>query len=205
MQPPRAHSQSEACLYLKVAACEACSQGPLELQAPPHTQPSPSGGATTLGRLAARCAHCGARREFVFVWPEAPDGAGASDEPINPTAEPSEIIDAAQWLSLHSLLVESADRAADKAEKRRLTSQAAQCLDEALRFYTEDDELPPQSAFTAASSRQAFAEHPEKFARQSLRDMRAKLPSVSPHGGPAAARADRRWWQFWKRRPAPGR
>lgn len=204
MQPPRAHSQSEACLYLKVAACAACSQGPMELQGRPEAQPGPSGGPTTLGRLAARCAHCGAQREFVFVWPEAPAGAGASDGPINPTSEPSEIIDAAQWLSLHYLLVESADRAADKGEKRRLISQAAQCLEEALRFYTEDDELPPQSAFSAASSRQAFAEHPEKFARQTLRDMRAKLPSVPPPPGRATSQADRRWWQFWKRRPAAG-
>ena len=203
MQPPRAHSQSEAYLYLKVAACAACSQGPMELQGCPEAQPGAPGRATELGRLAARCAHCGAECEFVFLWPEAP--AGASDGPINPTPEPSEIIDAAQWLSLHYLLVESADRAAGKVERRRLTSRAAQCLEEALKFYTEDDELPPQSAFFAASSRQAFAEHPEKFARQTLRDMRAKLPSVPPPPGPKAHRDERRWWQLWKRRAAAGR
>ncbi len=209
MQPPRAHSQSEACLYLKVTACEACSQGPLELQGRPEAQPRPSGGGATLGRLAARCAHCGAQQEFVFLWPEPPaagreaGSGGAGAEPINPTPEPSEIIDAAQWLSLHYLLVESAEPTAAKAEKRRTTSQAALCLGEALKFYAEDDELPPQSAFFTASSRQAYTEHPEKFARQTLRDMRAKLPNVPPSPVPpprhAGAAGDRPWWRFWKR------
>ena len=101
------------------------------------------------------------------------------------------------------MLVESASKAAEKARGRELTFQAAQCLDEAMRFYTADDDLPPETAFFTDRSRQAYAEHPEKFARETLRLMRRKLPDVNMMvrrlAREAAGTAPKRWWQFWKK------
>ncbi|KPK84505.1 MAG: hypothetical protein AMJ81_05330 [Phycisphaerae bacterium SM23_33] len=200
----RAHSLTEAYLYLRVTPCPDCSGGPWQVQDQPaataDAPPQPPPGRA----LRARCQQCGARREFVLEGVEPPAGglAPGPAEVINPTPAASEIIDLGQWVSLFYLLVGSADRAADKAETRRLTFQAAQCLDEALKFYAGDDELPPPSAFFVESSRQAFAEHPEKFARQRLRDLRGKLPDhrvMARHLARDANRKERkRWWPFWK-------
>ena len=191
MPPLRAHSQIEARLYLQVVPCEACSHGPWESSAP-----APTGEGTW--RFRATCTHCSAQREFEFaLGPLAiPDGGA---ERINPTSDPSEIIDAGQWLSLHYLLMESAQDTEDRVGKRQLTSQAAQSLAEALKFYTADDELPPETAFFTESSRHAFADHPERFARQKLRDMRDRLPKApTPPGTPDQPKTP--WWKFWRRR-----
>ena len=205
MQPLRAHSWAEAHLYLKVTHCTQCSRGPWEVQ----TERRAAGPQT----VRARCLHCGAEKEFTF---ECPPPAGAEDadvaaghagdlpaELINPSPEPSEIIDVGQWLSLFYHLVETANKAETKAGTRRLTFQAAQCLDEALKFYPADDALPPPAAFFTQASREAFAKVPEKFARERLRDIRSKLPEMRVMIGRIALDAGKagkkRWWQFWKR------
>jgi len=206
MQPLRAHSWAEAHLYLKVTPCEQCSQGPWEVR--------PEGQDPGSGKVRARCLHCGAEKDFIFecspsVESEGPDAAAVrqlqdSDiELVNASSEASRIIDVAQWLSLFSLFVETASKTSDKAESRRVSFLAAQCLDEAMKFYGEDDELPPQSALFTDSAREAFAKHPERFARSRLRDMRNKLPDPRVMAGvlsrQAGRPAERRWWQFWKR------
>ena len=68
MQPLHAHSRCEAGLYLKVVACDNCSQGPF---APEQTIFE----STDVWEVLARCAHCQAQREFIFAWP-APEAAG---------------------------------------------------------------------------------------------------------------------------------
>lgn len=203
MQRLGAHSLTEAYLYLKVTPCPDCSGGPWEVQDEPSAAdapPQPPAGRA----LRARCQQCGAERQFLLEGVEQPAGQvpPGPTEAINPAPAASEIIDLGQWLSLFYLLVGSADRAADKAEIRRQAFRAAQCLDEALKFYSGDDELPPPSAFFVESSRQAFAEHPEKFARQRLRDMRGKLPDHRVMARrltrDAGRNQQKRWWQFWK-------
>jgi hypothetical protein len=203
MEPLRAHSWAEAHLYLKVTPCEACSRGPWEVKA----EPDETQGHT----LRARCLSCGAEKEFIFECPAEPDAKpldvaeleALPVELISSSASPSEIIDLGQWLSLFYHLVETASKAKDKDNTRRLTFQAAQCLDEALKFYTADGELPPQSAFFTEASRGAFAGQPERFARERLRDMRSKLPDMRLMASRLARDARKtgqsRWWQFWKR------
>jgi len=211
MSAMRAHSPGEARLYLKVTPCSACGQGPWETQQAGADSTAPAASPDRLLTLNARCAHCGAERAFVFQCSPADPGRPAdarhhaepAGETINPTERPSEIIDLGQWLSLFHLLAETAEGPSEKPEARRDAWLAAQCLDEALKFYPSDDELPAESAFTTDASRQAFAEHPEWFARQRLRDMRERLPGLR---GPARRPADeartgspRPWWKFWKR------
>lgn len=199
MQPLCAHSWAEAHMYLKVTPCPNCSRGPWEI-----TSEQPPTESLT---LLARCLHCRTEKKFLFECAGAPPGPEDSPdlpiELINPTPEPSRIIDLGQWLSLFYMLVEKASSTGG-AESRRGGFQAAQCLDEALKFYTEDDELPPTSAFFVKASRQAFAEHPEKFARQRLRDMRNKLPDLrimaKRIARDAGEKKPKHWWQFRKAR-----
>jgi len=204
MQPLRAHSWAEAYLYLKVTPCPACAQGPWELQVerPATVEGSARSPGGQVRSLRAKCLHCGAQQEFIFhcANPDPEDPPRPALERINPGPEPSEIIDLGQWLSLFHLLVDQAHRSPDAAESRRVAFQAAQCLDEALKFYTEDDELPPRAAFRTEASRRAFAEHPEKFARQRLRDMRSRLPDLRVMERhltrDARAPSRRRWWRL---------
>jgi hypothetical protein len=202
MDPLRAHTWAEAHLYLMVTPCPACSRGPWEILSEPDRPDRRT--------LLVRCLACGARKEFTFECPppvEAqPVPEEAQDAPlerINPSVEPSRIIDVGQWLGLFYHLIEKADKAPAPAATRRLTFQAAQCLEEALKFYAPDEELPGNSGFFTQASRDAFAKAPEKFARQRLRDLRSKLPEMRvmlrrlTRDGRGPGRKP--WWQFWRR------
>jgi len=190
MLPIRAHSRCEAEFYLKVVPCQRCGQGPLAT-ASERRLPQPG---EPVG-MVARCVHCQAEHEFAFTWPDEADETAGQ---INTTSEPSEIIDAGQWLALHNLLTELANRTSVKPVKRLMTFQAGECLDEALKFYTEaTEDLPPTSAFFTESSRKAFAEHPEKFLRLRLQDMRRKFPKHPPGPRGKDRGGKRKWWQLW--------
>ena len=203
MEPLAANSWTEVYFYLKVTPCGDCGQGPWEMQAKQQEPPAAQAEDGADRSLRARCVHCGVQREFLFRCIESPHGRQLEPlglEPVNPTGQPSRIIDLAGWLSLFYMLVESASKAPDKAIGRRLTFQAAQCLDEALKFYADDD-LPSANAFFSERSRQTFADHPEKFTRERLRQMRTKLPDLNVMvrrlAGDEAANK-KRWWQFWR-------
>lgn len=193
--PLIAHTVNEVRFYMMVCPCAHCRKGPWV--AAEFGQPDEHRRMT----LKARCKNCSTEATFEFAVQHSTYRLGSQSETINPTDKPSQLVDLAQWLSLFYMLVESA-AAKDQPEiSRRASYQAALCLAEALKFYG-DDELPPPSAFFSDDSRRAFEQHPEKFARQRLRDMQAKLPAL-----PSMARridrddwvATKKWWQFWRR------
>lgn len=158
----------------------------------PH---SPSAAAPPVLVVRAVCRHCERPTEFRFDCPAAADESAS----LNPGPQPSRLIDLGQWLSLVSLLQEQAAKADSPAQARRLAAQAGQCIEEALKFYSADNELPATSAFFTEASQRAFAEHPETFARQRLADMRLRLPDDRPAARQTAgAPRPKRWWQFWK-------
>ncbi len=82
---------------------------------------------------------------------------------VNPTDEPSRIIDVAQWLMLFETIVRAADQQSDPTESRHLGYEAAQCLEEALKFYARGEEWPPESAFYTRSTLERFRQHPHLF------------------------------------------
>jgi hypothetical protein len=87
---------------------------------------------------------------------------------------------------------------------RRLNLLAGCCLDEALKFFDADNDVPPEDAFFSDASRQQFRDRPERFTRQRIIDLRSQLP-VSRATAPA--RPDQRepatekkgWWPPWRR------
>jgi len=194
-EPLQAHTFNEARYYLMVTACGACGHGPWEIDSS-----EPPGGAAGPIAVKAHCARCGDERTFRFSCEFRSPSSGPESEQINPTRSPSRIVDLAQWLSLFYLLIERAASADGKVDARRGGFRAALCLAEALKFYG-DDELPAESAFFSETSLVVFREHPEKFARQKLRDLRAKLPAIGVMARNIArdGRArPKRWWQFWR-------
>jgi len=191
----RAYTLREAQYYLTVTSCRGCGKGPWLIES---VAESDRPGEPTI--IAGRCKACQAQGNFAFLCDYQLPGDGPQAELINPTDRPSRIIDLGQWLSLFYLLVESASSDESHTGTRKTGYQAALCLAEALKFYG-DGELPPESAFFSETTATAYRNHPEKFARQKLRDIQAKLPALHR----MAARVDRderqgrrRWWRFWQ-------
>lgn len=195
-QPLAAQSLNEVLYYLTVTVCPSCGKGPRQID---HSDgPDP---ASRLAVVTARCRSCLRQDRLEFLCRYDVPTEGVEAETINPDEQPSKIVDLAQWLSLFYLLVESAAGDNSPAATRRRGYQAALCLAEALKFYG-DDELPPSSAFFGEASGEVFRLHLEKFARQKLRDMQAKLPALAVMAR-RVARDERSvrgpWWRFWRR------
>jgi len=145
------------------------------------------------------CRTCRGRRRLPFdcrriqeALPAAADGwaaalrscPGAAPLPVNSAEEPSRVIDVAGWLTLYAMAQEAIRQAADDARSpadrtllRAMRIEAAQCLDEALKFFEPDNDLPPQDAFFTPDSLGQFRDRPELFTRQRLIDLRRQLPA----------------------------
>lgn len=116
---------------------------------------------------------------------------------INAAPAPSALIDVAEWLTLYRMAIDAADVMADRRWIRAVRIEAAQCLAEALKHYEPGNDVPPASAFFAASSVERFRERPEQFARQRLIDLAAGLPTLTDVAFTPidANRApDTKWW-----------
>ena len=179
--PLRAHTPRELAFFLEVVPCARCGRGPLEVGE------RRGGGVPHPGEpeaIRTRCHSCKAQRTFHVEWTDAsPD-------------QPSEIVDLAQWVGLYFQYADRMDKAPAPADARDAATRAAACLAEALKFYG-DDEMPPESAFWADPSREAFDSNPAMFARTHLRELRAMLPVA----GAAAERPGhnrKTWWKLWR-------
>lgn len=194
--PLSVRTANELHYYLMVTRCDLCGKGPRVVEA---VRPA-EGAAPSTAEIS--CNHCRARTSLRFLAEHEVGTQLPESETVNPTDQPSALIDLGQWLSLFYLLVELAAHEPKPAESRRISFRAALCLAEALKFYSGDDELPPAEAFFTPDTREAFARYPEKFARQKLSDMRARLPALDMMGRRVArdnqAAAKKRWWQFWR-------
>jgi len=193
--PLQARTFNEARYFLEVTPCPGCGNGPLT------PEPSPRPKADQPVTVTAVCGHCHGAHPFTFLCLYELPAEGIESEIINPTDEPSRLIDLGHWMSLFYSLIGIAGHLSDPAVTRRLGYQAALCLSEALKFYAPDEQLPPTEAFFTPDSQAAFRNAPENFARSRLLAMRDRLPALDRmadrirHG---QSRTPRRWWQFWK-------
>ncbi len=177
--PLVAHSLAEAYLYILATPCASCGRGPLRGS---EAELANDDGEACAVSIAVTCGSCQGLTRLRFRLPTPPEPIPAQQAPVvNPTAEPSQILDPGQWLTLFRMLAETAGHEASKSGARRLALEAAQCLDEALKFYNdEDNDLPPVEAFLGKDSRARFKAHPEQFSRRRLLHLRSKLPTPWP-------------------------
>ncbi len=203
-KPLHAHSFAEVSLHLMATPCKQCACGPL--RAADFSPRGLKSAARTRGdtTVTAVCRACGHAHEFEFALPQ---GAPVEDPDdlypiINPTDQPSAIIDVGQWITLFRMILTAASKETDKIEARRLGYEAALCLEEAIKFY-DDNELPPEDAVFCDATRARLREHPEQFAKQRLRNMRARLPKTTTMQRRIRRDAQTRtgprrpWWKFW--------
>ncbi len=147
---------------------------------------------------------------------------------ICPGDEPSQVVDVPGWVTLFTMLSEAAREGAHRRDAgatphrletgatpdtaaghggpalqasgvRRLNMLAGCCLDEALKLFDADNDVPPEDAFFSEASRRQFHDRPERFTRQRIIDLRSQLPVArsAATGGtdqPEGAKAKRRWW-----------
>lgn len=195
-EPLPAHSLAEAYFFLMLQVCPACGRGPMREQAAEAEEEH----IDTLLRIDCACSQCGAQRSWRF---SIDSQYARSLEPtvVNPGAEPSEIIDVLEWLTLFHSIVQQAEKAAVRSEARRLGFEAALCLDEALKFYDPDNELPPSSALFTPEHQNLAQRQPERFTRSKLLDYRSKLPDLRTMQRSMRSPPKRPWWRFWGKSP----
>ncbi len=192
---PTAHSIEEVYFFLMLSPCTSCDGGPLDAE---QVQRESESASFRTFQFQCRCRQCGTKHALRF--PIASQDDHPHDPPVvNPDSEPSQLIDVAQWLTLFHLLTSKAAQTRDKSESRRLGYEAALCLDEALKFYEPDNELPPESAFFSDRTREHLRTQPELFVRRRLVDLRSKLPDLTVMRRLIQSNTKKPWWSFWKR------
>ncbi len=215
------HSLAEAYLYLMATPCCSCGRGPLKgADSQRVAGAEPRGvwdrlSSLSLDRLESRshrlkpaahwqievtCAACQSDTTLVFQlqgFAEAAPGPEAGETAVvNPTDEPSHIVDVGQWIMLFRMITEAASKETDKTQARHLGIEAAQCLEEALKFYDEvDNDLPPPEAVFTDASRERFRKVPQQFSKRRLIDLRSKLPSAAAMRASLSQRSRKRWWR----------
>lgn len=186
------HSVAEAYLYLMTLRCPVCGKGPVR-----------ESGELTKGRtdqegwtLSAACAACSHGYMYRFNINPPTTREEARSDRINSTPERSLAIDLLGWLTLFQTIIAASEKETDRRTRRQLALEAAQCLNEALKFYGADNEMPPADAFFTDESRRRFHEHPQLFVRTKWQQRRLILPDDKVR---TQSRDRPRWWQFWRR------
>lgn len=173
--PLVAHSLAEVYLYLLATPCATCGRGPLRGG---EAEPCDDSAVGITVGVAATCGSCQSVTRWKFRLPGPLQAVSTDQESVvNSTSEPSRMLDVAQWLTLFRMMAEAAGKEMNKTAARRLALEAAECLDEALKFFEEDNDLPTKDAFFHDGSRERFRDHPEQFSRQRLLHLRSKLPT----------------------------
>ena len=184
----------EACLYIHIASCPGCGRGPLT---PDNPAPEYDRHRQLL-TVSATCQACQWRSAIVFNATAVPPSENHPVTfqawfapatlpvlpPLNPIGDCSRLIDVAGWLTLFRILSEKARLAVadartvrDRSVIRQLQIQAASCIEEALAFYDEDNDLPPSEALFSETSRRQFQERPGLFLKTRLIELRSGLPT----------------------------
>lgn len=206
-EPLVAHSLAEAYLYLMATPCARCGRGPLKgtdaESAGTHSSPTAQHSACGKGAIAtltATCTACQAAATLRFQLPgEVTTVVQGEAAVVNPTDEPSRIVDVGQWIMLFRIITESASKETDKVEARHLGLESAQCLEEALKFYDEpDNDLPPEESLFTDASRERFRQAPEQFSKRRLIGLRAKLPRTDVMRSSLSVGRKRPWWRRWR-------
>lgn len=175
-----AHSLNEAYLYLMVTHCASCGDGPLHGEGGEIVDSDDKNQNQVKVAVKAACRSCFDIQIYNFVI-SAEHTQIDADQPnrISSTTKPSHVIDVSSWITLYQMLCESANRESNKTKARNFRIEAGYCLEEALKFYVEGNDLPPDAAFFLESSRERLKNNPEQFSRSRLINLHAALPSPS--------------------------
>ncbi|MFI6290925.1 hypothetical protein ACIBEJ_05030 [Nonomuraea sp. NPDC050790] len=155
---PVARTRDEALVYLDLNPC-ACGSAETEWD---------SGVISVEGALVKRyagvCGECGVARERLFSLPRRetmPDRW-----PAFGGREPSELLDAGEWLWLADLTAGNVPD--DPRAAGRALSLACAAVEEVLKFIPEGQDEVPAAAFWSVRGREVRAAEPPRFRRERL-------------------------------------
>ncbi|WP_405063932.1 hypothetical protein OG474_20425 [Kribbella sp. NBC_01505] len=157
-QLPVARTHDEALLWLERVPCTECATTSTTWE---HGLAQDDAGELVLA-YDTECSSCGADREYYFGLPERETGLGAFGG-----SEPSELIDAGQWLALADELASRVPKDEPAARAERL-GWAAAAVDEVLKFVPAGEDDVPDWAFWTTDGRSVRDEQPGRFRRPRL-------------------------------------
>ncbi|GAA4640707.1 hypothetical protein GCM10023196_107310 [Actinoallomurus vinaceus] len=175
-----ARTRDEAYLYLDLHPCEDC--GSVDTA---WDSALVDVGGELANRYAGTCASCGRPREYLFGLPEretVPVGFPTFGGP-----EPSQLVDAGQWLWVADLSAEGA-AAEDPEEARGTLAIAIAAVEEILKFMGAEAERVPERAFWSEIGRRVRDQDPARFTRARLVELREDLSRRAAGAGTARER-----------------
>jgi hypothetical protein len=178
MPVPYARTYDEAYLFMDLRPCP-CGESEFE-----RSSTSTQGEDGSEVRFSGTCPNCGRRREFTFRMPEQ---LPELDFEVNygPAGEPSQLLDAGEWLGVAELYEAVARERLGGAEldddevtrTYYLLSSAVAATDEVLKFLPEGAAAVPDTAFWSQAGRLVWESSPDRFERDGLVAERAERAS----------------------------
>jgi hypothetical protein len=168
---PRARSMAEADLYLSMQPCPNCGHTGLTVQGFTETAETIDGDEVRL--LIARCTQCGKFHEYRFRFPAEPSTPVDGHEHFGGD-EPSELLDAGQWLLLADAMLEGVPFRPGELSpaKRRILRDrvdvAVAAVEEAMKFLPEGENAVDPFAFWSQPGYRLFSSQPWMFERDEL-------------------------------------
>jgi hypothetical protein len=149
-----ARTRDEAQLYLELHPCPDCGSGDA-----PWEQALVEIDGELASSYAAACPGCSAQREYLFGLP-------ARETPVHgwPTfggPEPSDVIDAGQWLEVAERAVSAVP--ADPVEAGRVLAIAQAAVAEVIKFVPAGADAVPEDEFWTAQGQAVRAAEPGRF------------------------------------------
>ncbi|GAB3988001.1 hypothetical protein GCM10029978_109110 [Actinoallomurus acanthiterrae] len=176
-----ARTRDEAHLYLDLHPCEDC--GSVDTA---WDNALVDVGGELANRYAGTCASCGRPREYLFGLPEretVPVGFPTFGGP-----EPSQLVDAGQWLWVADLSAEGAAATEDPEEARATLAIATAAVAEILKFMGAGAERVPERAFWSETGRRVRDQDPARFTHARLVELREDLSRQGAGTGTARER-----------------
>ncbi len=133
-----------------------------------------SNGDELLRRYAANCPDCGQPREFLFRLPDEPEPRVARDQVWFGGDQPSELIDAGQWMWVaerYAGLHPADPRAMPPDELPRARADlafAVAAMDEAAKFVPPGADAVPETAVWSDRGREEYRREPFRFRRAAI-------------------------------------
>jgi hypothetical protein len=179
MSAPRARSSVEAHVYMSLHPCASCGDENFD---PVVRMIFEDGVLVT--RYTGRCRTCRSERDFRFrvdkEWEADEHGPALTPgEPQFGKSDPSEIIDAGQWLRAADLIMAETPSnvlglsVEEWRERRYLFTAAAESVGEVLKFIPDGADRVPSHCFWTGSGREMLSLVPDRFTRDNLEHQRA--------------------------------
>lgn len=173
----KAHSPRELNLFIATRSCVCGGETEMAVQ----------GIFVVNGSLEERrlvkCRKCGKKVVFSF---RVTAGADTPWKAVNPTAEPSELLDVTQWAIYVYYYMEqfaAADRRHDEPKQYEALSEISKGLHEILKFYPDGEADPPSAALFSENSRRRYDALRPWFRRENLeRILRTVEHDLARHG-----------------------